>query len=272
VNANSAASPPHYPFDNAAPQAGERFARLSELYDGVTGRHLDLLGIGPGWRCLEVGAGGGSIARFMSERVGSDGHVLATDINTDWLPASLAANVDVRNHDIGVDPLAKGAFDLVHARAVLTFVPGREGALTRMIAALKPGGWLLVEELVPPVTEPAATDDNSDSELAKKSRRAIEEVIRRRGGDPAFGRKVPGLILAAGLIDIGAEGYFVPFCTDAVAGLARANIDQIGAEMIATGLMSSAELDRYRATLDRPDCLYPESMALISVWGRRPLS
>lgn len=269
--ANSAASPSHYPFDNAAPQAGERFARLAALYDGVTTRHLDLLGIGPGWRCLEVGAGGGSIARFMSERVGSSGHVLATDINTDWFPASLAAKVDVRHHDIGVDPLAESAFDLVHARAVLTFVPSREGALTRMIAALKPGGWLLVEELVHPVTEPPATE-SSDSELAKKSRRAIEEVIRRRGGDPAFGRKVPGLILAAGLIDVGAEGYFVPFCTDAVAGLARANIDQIGAEMIQTGLMSSAELYRYRATLDRPDCLYPESMALISVWGRRPLS
>jgi SAM-dependent methyltransferase len=157
----------------------------------------------------------------MSERVGFAGHVVATDINTDWLPASLPANVDVRRHDIGVDPLAEGTFNLVHARAVLSFVPGRKTALEGMITALKPGGWLLVEELVHPVTEPPATD-GSGSELANKSRRAIEEVIRRRGADPAFGRNLPAVILAADLVDVGAEGYFVPFCTDAVAGLARA--------------------------------------------------
>jgi len=207
----------------------------------------------------------------MSERVDSAGHVVATDINTDWLPASLAANVDVRHHDIGVDPLAEGAFDLVHARAVLTFVPGREGALMRMVAALKPGGWLLVEELVAPIAGPALTA-SSDSELANKSRRAIEEVIRRRGGDPAFGCNLPAVVLATDLVDVGAEGYFVPFRTEAVAGLAKANIDQIGADIIATGVMSSAEVARYRATLNRPDCLCPASMALISVWGRRPMS
>ena len=267
----SARSRRQYPFDNGAPQAGERFESLAELYDGATRRHLDRLGIGPGWRCLEIGAGGGSIARFMSERVGAAGHVVATDINTDWIPAPIAANVEVRRHDIGVDELVRGTFDLVHERAVLTFVPEREAALTRMAGALKPGGYLLVEELVSPVTQAAATN-NRDNELAQQSRRAIMEVIRRQGGDPLFALNLAGLILGAGLTDVGAEGYFVPIRTAAVARLARANIDQIGAEMIATGLISSAELDRYRATLDRPDCLFPASMALISVWGRRLLS
>ncbi len=140
---NSAATSSHYPFDNAAPQAGDRFANLSALYDEVTCRHLDRFGIGAGWRCLEVGAGGGSIARFMSERVGARGHVVATDINTDWITGSLPANVELRRHDIGIDPLPEAAFDVVHARAVLTFVPERRTALTRMIAALKPDGWLL---------------------------------------------------------------------------------------------------------------------------------
>jgi SAM-dependent methyltransferase len=266
---NSPASPSHYPFDNAAPQAGERFALLADLYDATTGRHLDRLGIGPGWRCLEVGAGGGSIALFMSERVGSAGHVVATDINTDWLSTSLATNIEVRRHDIGVDPLPKGAFDLAHARAVLTFVPDREAALKRMIAALKPAGWLLVEELVTPVTQ--ATDSN-DSELSQKCRRAIIEVIRRRGGDTDFAHKVAPLMRAAGLTDIGAEGYFVPFRTDAVARLSKANIDQIGVEMVETGVVSAEDLDRFHATLDRPDCLHHPSMALISVWGRRPLA
>ena len=72
------------------------------------------------------------------------GRVVATDINTDWLTGSLSANVEVRHHDIGVDVLPAAAFVVIHARAVLTFVPARGAALQRMIAALKPGGWLLI--------------------------------------------------------------------------------------------------------------------------------
>ena len=262
----------HYPLDNAAPQAGDRFANLSALYDEVTCRHLDRFGIGAGWSCLEVGAGGGSIARFMSQRVGAEGYVVATDINTDWMAPPLPANVDIHRHDIGIDPLPEAAFDVVHARAVLTFVPKRRTALERMIAALRPNGWLLVEELIPPITEALDPDDEPDVEVARKARNAIVETIRRHGGDTAFAREIPRLMGQAGLTEVGAEGYFLPFRTDAVAALAKANIDQLGSSFVDTGLMSSAELDRFRRLLERPDVLYPASMALISVWGRRQLA
>ena len=141
-----------------------------------------------------------------------------------------------------------------------------------MIAALKPGGWLLVEELVPPITEALDPSDEPDIEIARNGRRAIVELIRRRGGDPVFARELPGLVNAAGLTDFGAEGYFVPFRTAAVVGLAKANIDQLEAAIVEAGLMNAAELDRYRSVLGRPDCLYPASMVLISAWGRRQLS
>jgi SAM-dependent methyltransferase len=269
---NSAASASHYPFDNAAPQAGDRFANLAALYDGVTQRHLDRIGIGPGWCCLEVGAGGGSVALFMSDRAGPDGQVVATDINTDWMAPALPANVDMLRHDIGVDPLPEEMFDLVHARAVLTFVPERRSALMRMVTALKPHGWLLVEEMIPPVTEALDPADEPDVEVARKGRNAIVETIRRQGGDPAFAREIPRLMGEAGLTDVGAEGYFLPFRTDAVAALAKANIDQLGASIVDSGLMTSAELDQFRRLLELPDLLYPASMALISVWGRRQLA
>lgn len=269
---NFAATSSHYPFDNAAPQAGDRFANLSALYDEVTCRHLDRFGIGAGWDCLEVGAGGGSIARFMSERVGARGQVMATDINTGWIEGALPANVELRRHDIGIDPLPEAAFDVVHVRAVLVFVPERRTALKRMIASLKPGGWLLVEELVPPVTEAWDRPDEPDVALARKARRAITELIRLRGGDVTFAQDLPGYLGASHLGELGAEGYFVPYRTDAVVGLARANIDQLEDAMVETGLMDAAELERYRALIARPDCFYPASMALISVWGRRRLA
>ena len=259
----------HYLFDNAAPQAGDRFASLAALYDEVTRRHLDRCGIGPGRVCLEVGAGGGSVALFMSERVGPTGRVVATDINTDWMSGSLPENIEVRRHDIGVDQLPESAFDLVHARAVLTFVPERRSTIDRLAAALKPGGWLLVEELVPPITDPLDQSADPDIEVVHKARRAIVEMIRRRGGDPVFAWQVPDLIAKAGLTQFAAEGYFVPFRTDAIAGLAKANIDQLGAAIVEADLMDAAEVGRFSTILERPDCLFPASMALISAWGRR---
>jgi hypothetical protein len=108
--------------------------------------------------------------------------------------------------------------------------------------------------------------------LARKVRLAIMEMVRRGGGDASFAVELPAHIGASGLTDLGAEGYFVPFRTDAVIGLAKANIDQLAGALVESGLMAADELDRYRTLLGRPDCFYPASMALISVWGRRQLA
>ena len=70
-----------YIFDNAASQASQRFGSLEALYDPRTLTMLEATGVGPGWQCLEVGAGGGSVAAWLAERVGASGHVLVTDID-----------------------------------------------------------------------------------------------------------------------------------------------------------------------------------------------
>jgi ubiquinone/menaquinone biosynthesis C-methylase UbiE len=109
--------------------------------------HGTQLGIRQGWRCLEVGCGAGGIALWLADQVGTAGHVLATDLDTRFLHGHGRANLDVLTHDIVTDQLDDAAFDLVHARAVLEHVPARHGALARMVSALKPGGWLLVEDV-----------------------------------------------------------------------------------------------------------------------------
>jgi ubiquinone/menaquinone biosynthesis C-methylase UbiE len=135
-----------YALDNAAVQAGDRFSALSELFDAGTIHHIEQRGITSGWHCLEVGGGGGSIATWLSERVGRPGRVLVTDINTRFLDSLQHPNLEVRRHNIVTDPLPEGAFDLIHARLVLMHLPERDAVLTRLIKALKPGGWLLDEE------------------------------------------------------------------------------------------------------------------------------
>ena len=63
----------------------ERLALLTQFADPITTRRLTDLGVGRGWRCLEVGAGNGSIARWLASRVGSEGRVVATDLNPRFL-------------------------------------------------------------------------------------------------------------------------------------------------------------------------------------------
>ena len=135
-----------YAFDNAWEQAGRRLEMLQESSDPATRRRLSALGLGPGWHCLELGAGRGSIARWLSEQVGPTGRVVATDIDTRFLEPLAGGNIEVRRHDLLRDQLPANAYDLIHTRLLLMHLPTREEILPRLLAALKPGGRVLLEE------------------------------------------------------------------------------------------------------------------------------
>ena len=61
----------------------ERLALLERIFDPLSRQRRSL--VQPGWRCLEVGAGRGSMAVWLAERVGDRGHVVATDIDVSYL-------------------------------------------------------------------------------------------------------------------------------------------------------------------------------------------
>lgn len=127
-----------YLLDNKQSEAGIRFGALAELFDPVTFRHIDQLGIGAGMRCWEVGAGGPSVPLGLAERVGPTGTVLATDIDVSWTSGIADGVIEVLTHDVAADPPPPGGFDLVHARLVLVHVTDRAEALRRMVQALRP--------------------------------------------------------------------------------------------------------------------------------------
>jgi ubiquinone/menaquinone biosynthesis C-methylase UbiE len=124
---------------------GERLSFLERLLDPLSQRRLAGLGIGQDWRCLEVGAGHGSLARWLAAQVGPQGRVVATDINPRFLQLELP-NVEVRQHDIRTEPLESDSYDLAHCRGLLMNLTEPEVAVRRMMAALRSGGWLMVEE------------------------------------------------------------------------------------------------------------------------------
>lgn len=89
-----------YTLDNAWSQARERLVTLEALADPGSIRHLEALGVGEGWRCLEVGAGAGSIADWLCRRVGPSGFVLATDLDPSFLEDRQQPNLEVRQHNM----------------------------------------------------------------------------------------------------------------------------------------------------------------------------
>src|SRR5216684_6101782 len=124
-----------------------RRAGLESALDPGTRDHLTRLGVGPGTRCLEVGAGGGSVAFWLAERVAPGGLVVATDLETDFLETAAPGypTLKVLTHDITAEDLPTG-FDFVHARWLVEWLPDKRLALQRMANALRPGGVVLIEE------------------------------------------------------------------------------------------------------------------------------
>ena len=136
-----------YAYDNAVAGQRERLRTLEALFDAGTVAELEARGIDRGWRCLEVGAGGGSIALWLADRVAPEGIVAATDRDTTLLDELSHPNLEVRVHDVLEDDLPEREFDVVHVRLLLAWLSDRRTALRRLIGALKPGGWLVAEEL-----------------------------------------------------------------------------------------------------------------------------
>ena len=146
-----------------------------------------------------------------------------------WSAAATPANVEVRRHSVVDDPLPDAHFDLVHERLVVMHLPEREAALRSMVASLRPGGWILVEDFdsdIAPEAFPSPQSD--DEELGNKVVRSIRALLAQRGADTAFGHKLPRLLGAAGLEEVGADAYQAIEAGDAIRQLQRANIRQVG--------------------------------------------
>src|SRR5689334_25230763 len=118
-----------YALDNSWDRAKRRLSLLEQHLDPMTKRRATALGLGEGWSCLEVGAGGGSIAAWLSDQVGPSGRVVATDINTALLQDLQRPNLEPRRHDILSEALPEGAFDFVHTRWLLHHLPQPDVAI-----------------------------------------------------------------------------------------------------------------------------------------------
>ena len=262
-------SEPRYLLTNAEPETGDRFAGLERTFDPLSIAHIRRLGVDAGARCLEIGTGGGSIARWMAEQVGPNGRVVAVDLDTRWFEHDGSSQLEVRQLDVVGDPLPVGPWDLIHERLVLQHIPARLDVLDRLVAELAPGGWLLIEDFD---TGEVRTTDRSgpNHELVTQVARAFNQLLANRGGANDFAANAIRNLRDRGLGDVGASGH-VAFDVGGGDGFARvmaANARQLSDGLLSVGV-AAADLDRFLEVLADPDTIVGTSV-LVSAWGRRP--
>jgi hypothetical protein len=173
----------------------------------------------------------------------------------------------VRRHDLVTDELPTGPWDLIHERLVLQHVPARVEVLDRIVAALAPGGWVVLEDF--DTAEVRTTDrDGPDHELIARVAVAFNRLLATRGGVSSFAANARRELMNRGLVDIGSSGHVS--VASGGTGFARAvaaNTAQVRGQLEADGL-APAELDHFLEVLDNPTTLVG-SPVLISTWGRQ---
>src|SRR5262245_2294904 len=117
-------------FANRSPEdiEGERLSLLESVLDPETIQRMETLGIGSGWCCLEIGAGRGSVVRWLAERVGPSGRVVAAALDLRFLERIHLSTVEIRHHALRETDFEPSAYDFVHCRAVLLHLPKPEEA------------------------------------------------------------------------------------------------------------------------------------------------
>lgn len=253
---------------------GSEIARLRLLqarYDGETARRLRMAGPLEGACCLEVGGGAGSIAALLAEAVGPTGQVVVLDRDPRFLVdlAARHANLSVSRHDITVDRLEASAFDLVHCRALLLHLVAPEQALRTMAAALRPGGWLVVEDADYSTLRAADPDHPCARRFDAAVRAMVDGFLARSGTDLRFGQRLPALVDGLGLADRGGEALeFRRRGGTPEAEFLIRSVERSWAEVVRAGAVTPADLDVVLRALADPSFEFVDSLN-IAAWGRR---
>jgi SAM-dependent methyltransferase len=256
------------------PPGRERLRILARVLQPTTSALFDRLGVAAGMTCLDVGCGGGDVTFEMSRRVGPGGRVIGVDIDAAKLELARAEadaldvrNVEFRRADVRTEMIGSG-FDLVYARFLLTHLADPAAAVAAFRRQARPGGLVAVEDV-----DFAGQFSWPDSPALRRYHELYCATIRRRGGDPEIGRRLPLLLI---------EGAFEDFDLHVVApaGL-RGEVKLIHAltmsavidSVVSDGLATREEVEAIVEALTA-FAADPRTVAaiprVVQAWGRRP--
>ena len=250
-----------------------RLARQARVMAVATGAFLERVGVEPGRRCLDVGCGDGQVSLELARRVGPSGRVVGVDIDEDALEIARrsAEEAGVQAEFAraeATEPPERDSFDLAYARLLLHHLPDPVGALRAMRSAVRPGGWVAVEDLF---TGTLRSDPPAPA--LDRLQEIFSATIRTHGGDPTIGPRLPALLDSAGLEDVQETTVENPMSAVEDKLFLAELVDNMRAPMLASGAATAAELDDLRADLERaardPERVFYQAR-IHQVFGRRP--
>lgn len=226
-----------------------RLRLIERATDRETIALLERAGVAPGWSCLEVGAGAGSIAEWLAARVGCAGRVIAVDKNVAHLRRLDGTSVQVREGDFA-RLAVESEMDVLHARYVLIHNLQDRELLARMRAALKRGGMVVLEE--PDFTSADLLQPTPD-EAVSRVNAAICRMFVNAGLDPGFGLKLPRKVADAGFEIVHSDSRLHLSSGRApIADVMAESAVVLREEYTETGLATDADIDHYVARARDP--------------------
>jgi SAM-dependent methyltransferase len=242
----------------------QRLELMSALLDPMERVLIDRLGVKSGWRCLELGAGNGSIARLLAGIVAPSGRVVASDIDVRYLADLHVPCLDVRRLDVMEDAIEDKAYDFVVARALLHHLPDRRAALRRMVEAVKPGGVLLsIEPDMLPCTV-------AEPESTRAFWRAWLKWSEQSGIDYFVGRSIPAWLDALGMEDVAGEGNAMHFNGRSDwATYWTSTMRELAPSLLKSGDMTQGMLENFYSLYGDPH-YWTSVISFTATSGRKP--
>ncbi|MFD4606398.1 class I SAM-dependent methyltransferase [Streptomyces sp. NPDC058464] len=243
---------------------GERIDFGALAYDDITMARLRALGAGPGWRCLDVGAGTGTVSRRLLDEAGVTS-VLAVDRDVRFLTERPEQpGLDVLEADITAPDAVRGRFRLVHARFVLMHLPEHERLVSTLAGLVAPGGVLVLSDAVD------LTSDRAPETPYTSVMRAMWQGLRATiGTDVSWVPSYPQLLRGAGLGSVAAEIHVPPLQPGSPLSRFWADTwERSRAAMRVTGLVDDAAVDAAVRYLASEECA-ALSAGMLTVWGRK---
>lgn len=233
-------------------------------YDDVTLARLKQLGVGPGWHCLDIGAGTGTVARGLLHQAGVTA-VVAVDRDVRFLTARPVPGLTALQADITDPDFDPGRFRLVHARFVLMHLHARLRMIAKLDSLVAPGGVLVLSDAIDLTTATAPTTPYV--QVMRAMWQALRDTI---GTDVTWVPGYPHLLQSVGLTSVGAEIHVPPLLPGSpISRFWAGTWDRARAAIVATGQVDDATIDAAIRYLDSPDCA-GLSPGMITAWGWKP--
>jgi SAM-dependent methyltransferase len=250
-----------------------RLSVLARVLAPTTEQHIARAGPLDGCKVVDAACGGGDVTFALARHVGPNGHVTGLDLDEEKVKATGDAaksqgltNVSFEVADVS-GPWPVTGIDLVYARFILTHLREPEALLRQALAALRPGGTVLVEDI-----DIAGHFSYPDCTAFKAYYELYIALSRRRGGDPLIGRRLPLLLEQAGFDKVEAT-VVQPFSRKGgPKEVSVLTLDATSEGLLAEKLVTPEELAQLKqelaAFVQRPDTIV-SMPRIFQAWGRK---